>query len=37
MRAAIAASLLDASGRDVIAVDDSFEEAERAGLALRTP
>ncbi len=37
MCAAIAASLLDASGRDVIAVDDSFEEAERAGLALRTP
>jgi rhodanese-related sulfurtransferase len=37
MRAAIAASLLDASGRDVIAVDDSFEAAERAGLALRTP
>ncbi|MFF7838369.1 rhodanese-like domain-containing protein [Streptomyces ossamyceticus] len=37
MRAAIAASLLDAAGRDVIAVDDSFEAAERAGLALRTP
>ncbi|MFF7639803.1 rhodanese-like domain-containing protein [Streptomyces canus] len=37
MRAAIAASLLDASGRDVVAVDDSFDAAEKAGLALRTP
>ncbi|MFF7645835.1 rhodanese-like domain-containing protein [Streptomyces canus] len=36
MRAAIAASLLDAAGRDVVAVDDSFEAAEKAGLALRT-
>ncbi|MBC7270757.1 MAG: MBL fold metallo-hydrolase [Streptomyces sp.] len=32
MRAAIAASLLDAAGRDVVAVDDSFEEAGKAGL-----
>ncbi|WEO99471.1 MBL fold metallo-hydrolase [Streptomyces sp. FXJ1.172] len=37
MRAAIAASLLDAEGRDVVAVDDSFDSAERAGLAVRTP
>ncbi|MFC8242126.1 rhodanese-like domain-containing protein [Streptomyces chartreusis] len=37
MRAAIAASLLDAAGRDVVAVDDSFEAAEKAGLALRSP
>ncbi|MEU0117190.1 MBL fold metallo-hydrolase [Streptomyces bobili] len=37
MRAAIAASLLDAAGRDVVAVDDSFDAAGKAGLALRTP
>lgn len=37
MRAAIAASLLDAAGRDVVAVDDSFDAAEKAGLAIRTP
>ncbi|MFC8672740.1 rhodanese-like domain-containing protein [Streptomyces griseorubiginosus] len=37
MRAAIAASLLDAAGRDVVAVDDSFEAAEKAGLDLRIP
>ncbi|GAA2198020.1 MBL fold metallo-hydrolase [Streptomyces bangladeshensis] len=36
MRAAIAASLLDAAGRDVVAVDDSFDAAERAGLTVRT-
>ncbi|GAA3164660.1 MULTISPECIES: MBL fold metallo-hydrolase [Streptomyces] len=35
MRAAIAASLLDAAGRDVVAVDDSFDAAERAGLTVR--
>jgi glyoxylase-like metal-dependent hydrolase (beta-lactamase superfamily II)/rhodanese-related sulfurtransferase len=35
MRAAIAASLLDAAGRDVVAVDDSFTAAEPAGLPLR--
>ncbi|MFF0205643.1 rhodanese-like domain-containing protein [Streptomyces sp. NPDC005017] len=32
MRAAVAASLLDAAGRDVVAVDDSFAAAEEAGL-----
>ncbi|TQJ92094.1 rhodanese-like domain-containing protein [Streptomyces sp. SLBN-31] len=37
MRAAIAASLLDAAGRDVVAVDDSFDAAGRAGLIVRTP
>ncbi|MGW1050464.1 MBL fold metallo-hydrolase [Streptomyces sp. NPDC001118] len=36
MRAAIAASLLDAAGRDVVAVDDSFTAAGPAGLTLRT-
>ncbi|WP_426570244.1 MBL fold metallo-hydrolase [Streptomyces canus] len=34
MRAAIAASLLDAAGRDVVAVDDGFGAATDAGLAL---
>ncbi|MFF9485527.1 rhodanese-like domain-containing protein [Streptomyces sp. NPDC014676] len=34
MRAAIAASLLDAAGRDVVAVDDSFDAATDAGLPL---
>ncbi|MGW1029736.1 rhodanese-like domain-containing protein [Streptomyces sp. NPDC002577] len=34
MRAAIAASLLDAAGRDVVAVDDSFDNAAAAGLPL---
>ncbi|MGW7529224.1 rhodanese-like domain-containing protein [Streptomyces sp. NPDC054783] len=37
VRAAIAASLLDAAGRDVVAVDDRFDSAERAGLTVRTP
>lgn len=37
MRAAIAASLLDAAGRDVVAVDDSFDAAAQAGLPLTTP
>ncbi|MEW1908878.1 MBL fold metallo-hydrolase [Kitasatospora sp. NPDC085895] len=32
MRAAIAASLLDAAGREVVAVDDSFDRAAPAGL-----
>nr|WP_206324315.1 MBL fold metallo-hydrolase [Streptomyces sp. HNM0574] len=32
MRAAIAASLLDAVGRDVVAVDDGFDAAGTAGL-----
>lgn len=36
MRAAIAASLLDASGRDVVAVDDGFDAATDAGLPLTT-
>ncbi|MBX9392168.1 MBL fold metallo-hydrolase [Streptomyces sp. TRM72054] len=34
MRAAIAASLLDAAGRDVVAVDDGFDAAREAGLPL---
>ncbi|MEY9996729.1 hydroxyacylglutathione hydrolase [Streptomyces sp. V4I8] len=34
MRAAVAASLLDAAGRDVVAVDDSFAAAREAGLPL---
>lgn len=37
MRAAIAASLLDAVGRDVVAVDDSFTGAEAAGLPVTSP
>ncbi|MFD5138286.1 rhodanese-like domain-containing protein [Streptomyces sp. NPDC058378] len=36
MRAAIAASLLDAAGRDVVAVDDGFDAATNAGLPLTT-
>ncbi|MEU5593026.1 MBL fold metallo-hydrolase [Streptomyces sp. NPDC020298] len=35
MRAAVAASLLDAAGRAVVAVDDSFDAAEQAGLVVR--
>ncbi|MFB7469231.1 rhodanese-like domain-containing protein [Streptomyces sp. NPDC056224] len=35
MRAAIAASLLDAASRDVVAVDDDFDAATEAGLTLR--
>ncbi|MET8784060.1 MBL fold metallo-hydrolase [Streptomyces sp. NPDC004589] len=34
MRAAVAASLLDAAGRDVVAVDDGFDAAVAAGLTL---
>ncbi|MEV6808463.1 MBL fold metallo-hydrolase [Streptomyces sp. NPDC051132] len=34
MRAAVAASLLDAAGRDVVAVDDGFDAASEAGLPL---
>ncbi|HZG03635.1 MAG TPA: MBL fold metallo-hydrolase [Streptomyces sp.] len=37
MRAAIAASLLDAAGREVVAVDDSFDAADRAGLTVVRP
>ncbi|MFE6778587.1 rhodanese-like domain-containing protein [Streptomyces sp. NPDC057702] len=36
-RAAIAASLLDAAGRDVVAVDDGFDAATEAGLPLVHP
>ncbi|NEC48195.1 rhodanese-like domain-containing protein, partial [Actinospica acidiphila] len=36
LRAAVAASLLDASGRDVVAVDDPFDRAGEAGLTVRT-
>ncbi|MCX4807541.1 MBL fold metallo-hydrolase [Streptomyces sp. NBC_01214] len=36
MRAGIAASLLDAAGRDVVAVDDSFDAARSAGLPMVT-
>ncbi|MGA5296324.1 rhodanese-like domain-containing protein [Streptomyces koyangensis] len=36
MRAGIAASLLDAAGRDVVAVDDGFDQAAEAGLVVRT-
>ncbi|MFC9467727.1 rhodanese-like domain-containing protein [Streptomyces coelicoflavus] len=36
MRAAIAASLLDAAGRDVVAVDDGFDSATVAGLPVVT-
>ncbi|MEU9631765.1 MBL fold metallo-hydrolase [Streptomyces luteogriseus] len=37
MRAAIAASLLDAAGRDVVAVDDGFDAAVEAGLPFTRP
>ncbi|MFE5917656.1 rhodanese-like domain-containing protein [Streptomyces sp. NPDC056468] len=37
MRAAIAASVLDAAGRDVVAVDDGYAAAAAAGLAIVTP
>lgn len=37
MRAAIAASLLDAAGRDVVAVDDSFDAASAAHLTVTHP
>ncbi|MGW1816205.1 rhodanese-like domain-containing protein [Streptomyces sp. NPDC002125] len=37
MRAAIAASVLDAAGRDVVAVDDGYTAAAEAGLTLVTP
>lgn len=36
MRAGIAASLLDAAGRDVVAVDDGFDAVTAAGLPLTT-
>ncbi|MGW5392670.1 MBL fold metallo-hydrolase [Streptomyces koyangensis] len=34
MRAAVAASLLDAAGHEVVAVDDSLDHAEAAGLTV---
>ncbi|MDQ0956148.1 hydroxyacylglutathione hydrolase [Streptomyces sp. B4I13] len=37
MRAAMAASLLDASARDVVAIDDGFDAATEAGLTLTRP
>ncbi|MEE4495973.1 MBL fold metallo-hydrolase [Streptomyces sp. BE230] len=37
MRAAIAASLLDATGREVVAVDDGFDAAAAAGLTVTAP
>lgn len=37
MRAAIAASLLDSVGRDVVAVDDGFDAAGAAGLPVAGP
>ncbi|MFE4955407.1 rhodanese-like domain-containing protein [Streptomyces sp. NPDC056653] len=37
MRAAIAASVLDAAGRDVVAVDDGYTAAADAGLTLVVP
>ncbi|WP_406458199.1 MBL fold metallo-hydrolase [Streptomyces sp. NBC_00876] len=37
MRAAIAASLLDAAGREVVAVDDGFASAAAAGLTVTVP
>nr|WP_202426030.1 MBL fold metallo-hydrolase [Streptomyces sp. HUCO-GS316] len=37
MRAAIAASVLDAAGREVVAVDDDYARAAEAGLALVPP
>ena len=36
-RASIAASFLDASGRTPVAIDDSFENAEKVGLHLVSP
>ncbi len=36
MRAGIAASLLDAAGRRVVAVDDGFDSAADAGLTITT-
>ncbi|WP_411098541.1 MBL fold metallo-hydrolase [Streptomyces sp. x-45] len=37
MRAAVAASVLDAAGREVVAIDDGFAAAADAGLPLVTP
>ena len=36
-RASVAASFLDAAGRELVAIDDSFENAEKVGLHLVSP
>jgi rhodanese-related sulfurtransferase len=36
-RASVAASILDAAGRRLVAIDDSFENAEKVGLHLAGP
>ncbi len=36
-RASVAASMLDAAGRQLVAIDDSFDNAEKAGLHLVGP
>jgi glyoxylase-like metal-dependent hydrolase (beta-lactamase superfamily II)/rhodanese-related sulfurtransferase len=36
-RASVAASMLDAAGRPIVAVDDSFDNAEKVGLHLVRP
>ena len=36
-RASVAASVLDAAGRKLVAIDDSFENAEKVGLHLVGP
>ena len=36
-RASVAASFLDAAGRTLVAIDDSFENAEKVGLHLVSP
>ena len=33
-RASVAASVLDAAGRTLVAIDDSFDNAEKVGLHL---
>ena len=36
-RASVAASMLDAAGRALVAIDDSFDNAEKVGLHLVGP
>jgi hydroxyacylglutathione hydrolase len=36
-RASVAASMLDAAGRPLVAIDDSFDNAEQVGLHLVGP
>ena len=36
-RASVAASFLDAAGRTLVAIDDSFDNAEKVGLHLVGP